>query len=813
MTPDTGQFTTEQIGSSLIRLTGRALMFDTEADQRKQLAETEARLADQQGDDERHRAEEDVDLHAVGQRDAARGHLAEAEDAWRRHFARGLIDRLASEKSLTDALIEAREERSAAEQRVSGLITGLESLKAETDLPKRAERAESDHQSAKQSLEDAKLIERELQVQAGQLRDHVEELRTDATGWHGTSPQDAASAVSESQAALETALGAKAVADESLRITQDELDAVSSGGGGHAELALRVLKEAGIEAVALMDATVIADHARSSWEPRLSLYSGAVVVDNSLLDQALTAAARLSGAVLVAGSSDGKALPDGIKATDARAVAFLQLLARRHDAVGDPERAIDSELGVHVIGGFDPPISGRQARVEAARAARQRLTKAALTCEEEVVRCRTTVTSSEEELARANAATELPIRAKKLEAAERAAADATHSIDALAQTEKTAFTALIDASARLQNHETEIKTIASKLDLARAAHDKAKLREGDVESRLSNLNLTYWRSGWGSEEDTARELLADDRRDDATLRKIASEALNDALHALDIDRDGKNAPNPDIAAAARKRRMIEESAESGRAVATLDEVALPLRDWLDSHQENDQVTADRIERNRARRTEELNYLREECASTRTGLAQIQDAIEQRIEQSLSEISDELDRLNRDAGGFGAELKWHSRRPQGPTDLWRWEITPCWKRSHHGRMLPYDNQTNTAQEKLFTVHLVLAALLASSNPQGRVLILDELGDSLGISHRRDVLEAIAATARAKDITVLGTCQDAVLPDAAAVCGEIIYFEYPSKAQALNRPTRMFGFDADRSRVELTADALRSGRPLF
>lgn len=44
-------------------------------------------------------------------------------------------------------------------------------------------------------------------------------------------------------------------------------------------------------------------------------------------------------------------------------------------------------------------------------------------------------------------------------------------------------------------------------------------------------------------------------------------------------------------------------------------------------------------------------------------------------------------------------------------------------------------------------------------------------------------------------------------------ELIYFEYPSHEEALNRPTRMFGFDDNRDRVELTADALRSGRPLI
>jgi hypothetical protein len=33
-------------------------------------------------------------------------------------------------------------------------------------------------------------------------------------------------------------------------------------------------------------------------------------------------------------------------------------------------------------------------------------------------------------------------------------------------------------------------------------------------------------------------------------------------------------------------------------------------------------------------------------------------------------------------------------------------------------------------KLFSIHLVLASLLAAPYPRGRILILDELADSLG-----------------------------------------------------------------------------------
>jgi hypothetical protein len=263
---------------------------------------------------------------------------------------------------------------------------------------------------------------------------------------------------------------------------------------------------------------------------------------------------------------------------------------------------------------------------------------------------------------------------------------------------------------------------------------------------------------------------------------------------------------------ARRRSLMQEDPERGRVPATLQEVAGPLRDFLDTHHDADLVIEERVTRSREQRAAELELAVEETQRLDSALATLQDGVEQRIRQALETISTEYDRLNRESGWYGADLHIEARRPEGATDRWHWSVTPRWKRSANGRPLPYDNQANTAQEKLATVQLVLAALLAAPNPRGRVLVLDELGDSLGVSHRREVLKEIAQTAQTKGVTVLGTCQDSVMADAAHHCGELIYFEYPSHQEALNRPTRMFGFDNSRARVELTADALRSGRPV-
>jgi hypothetical protein len=109
--------------------------------------------------------------------------------------------------------------------------------------------------------------------------------------------------------------------------------------------------------------------------------------------------------------------------------------------------------------------------------------------------------------------------------------------------------------------------------------------------------------------------------------------------------------------------------------------------------------------------------------------------------------------------------------------------------------------------LLAIHLVLAALFAATAARGpdvgRVLILDELGDSLGDYHREAVLHALSRTATEAAITMLGTCQDGVLEDAARHRGLLLYFQFRDPSDILNAPTRVFGSTHDGSVVEQTA----------
>ncbi|MGW0516153.1 hypothetical protein [Crossiella sp. NPDC003009] len=116
---------------------------------------------------------------------------------------------------------------------------------------------------------------------------------------------------------------------------------------------------------------------------------------------------------------------------------------------------------------------------------------------------------------------------------------------------------------------------------------------------------------------------------------------------------------------------------------------------------------------------------------------LQDMIEQRIESILKRVSAAFHRLDEERGGCGAQIAFVPQRPQGPGE-WAWEVVPRWKRSRSGAFVPYREVANGAQVKVYAVQLVLAALLSDVETHGRVLVLDELGNSLGEVNRKDVL---------------------------------------------------------------------------
>lgn len=842
---DTGAFRPQDIGAALVRLTGRNEALETEQAQRRTLAgELEAFDTVIKAHASKWTDEEEV-LKGVVVRKKVRSLLAEGQQLWRQHFARGLLDALTRKAGHERAVAAAQESLEEARADVLSKQIAEAGLAEDEDVRERASAAEEAFRTAEEKLRERLGVETSLTTTVALLRKQLADLERLGAVRNRYDVSTAEENLKSARALRAEAVGRRTVALRELERLDSELEDAVHGRSGAAGECLKLLTDAGVGAKGLLDSMEVAESHRDLWEARLQPWRDAVCVAHGAADLALPALASQPGAVLIVGGADPDepTLPDGVLAAPPAAVPFLTTLQERSVKI-DPElgNAVhDPALRTFVLAGFSSPITGRvhliaalTGRRDAARDELQQAESAATLADE-------LEEEADRDLVAAKAAEQYRAAVERIRTVETAELPALReALVLLEEKRETTLAAHTAAQGALQSLKSARAQARHERELAETELTRATLDVGTAERALADVKVEYWRLEFGGSAEAARQILnwgtdhAEDdearmvarppsvaldpdkpveKRTQDTLAIRANDRLTEIVTLLEIDRaNGDGAPTLDIAEAVskRERQTDAEGAQLARDALRFSALAGALQAWLLQGAERDELAEEQITLAREQRTQEMTFTEARLNGLRNSLANIQDSLEQRIESNLKAIDTALDALNR-VEGFGAGIQWEVLRPQKYDDTWTWKVTPMWRRSPGGRMLPYNNATNSAQEKLFSVHLVLAALLASPNPQGRVLILDELGDSLGEEHRRDVLTAVSKVARDYGITVLGTCQDAVMPDAAAYCAEILYFCYPSKAEALNLPTRMFGFDGNRERVELTVEQLGSARP--
>lgn len=796
-----GSFSRTQIGAALVALAARQDILDDDRASRASLGQSERDLEELRAGQERRERDYQAQLQALDGRDRARQLLQEARRDWETHDARRYLD-------LFDERQVKLGELSRAEELATGLAKNVRVAEARVAAFTDAHRVEEAHAQAASHLAEAEqrleeAIERQVvaansvEVARGALRD----AEVTAAGWSGGGPEESERLEREAAEALADAERKAAIAAASVEAARKELERAYAG-QSDAAAALAALEGARVGAVGLLDSVTCSDHAV---EPLLWPYRDAVVVAPGDFDRALHALSETPWAMIVSGEEGDIATP-GFAESPPAARTFLARLASRTVGATGPDRASDEELGLTVIAG-DEPLAGRSARV---RAAQKRLAEAETTlAKAEAARSEAALiaearSDDHRRSTAAERASEIVLTLKELEA-ELDEARTKRAEHALARD---------GARERERALEIELRAFGAARDAAQEGAERAKealAREQELLREISDAVLAFddqlsqAERAWPHGIEEARTRCAEDGRDEGRLRNAANDALTEALYALGMRRDLDEAPTDELLEAWRKRREDENA-------TPFPVLAVPLGDYLDEHSDRDLVLRERLDEERAKRAEALEAADLEASQWRNAVARTGDAVEASIEAALTAIEVQFDRLDQEAGGFGAKLEIEITPPALLTDSWRFSVTPMWRRSPDGRMVPYTAPTNSAQDKLYTVNLVLAALLSVPNPEGRILILDELGDSLGHEHRREVLRAIAATAQAKEVTVLGTCQDDVLHDAADFTQEIVFFEYPDNRELLNRPVRLFGYDPQGSRIELTREAVLRGRPV-
>lgn len=835
---EAGTYSPDRIGDALITLSGRSSVLELDKNQRKALEDKRVKYALALEHHDKALAREETMLQEAEARTELRRKVRSAETDRRAALARTLLNEAARQSS-AQALLPRT---AAILQETTGHLEQLRIQRtAAANLAELERTCHTAEEAKDERLADwtgAQVEESLLAAELTKAHRAVEEARTLSATHTGE-----ASHILEAQLATLGQQKAEAeitrgIAQRDARHYAEQLRKAEHGHAGLVGQVLEALAAKNITGFGLHDQIEVDDQTRDAWETALHPWRDAVCVARDDLPEALRALKTLPGAVLVTEHTDetttagsppahDTAWPTGILAAPAHAHHFLHALAgHNHWTQTPPHTSVDT-LGVHIVGAFPTPVVGRAALCAHLHACQEAAVHSCREAEKLLERLARRITLLEAELKRAQAAEALPQLLKDhsqaterltqrrqglpgvktlFDLAEEAWAKAKADLrgrkqridDLDRQIRETT-----DARTRCDAEHLEQKTIIEQ-DAARAA--EAALGE-DAEAARTLLN---WPADWLPAHHTA--LLTEapqppaaprgeptvEQRSATHLRMAATSTVNGCLVALDLQSRTSGYPTLALSHVSR----LDDADPTAKA-----EAALPaLSDWLtDTEAADADVHAD-VEKVRRDRQKENEFIARSVEALAEELRHTQEVITQRVAGALDNINTALDGLNREANGFGAELHYQIDPPTDTDHSWRCSVTPRWRRNPNGPMLSYDTVTNTAQEKLFSIHLVLAALLAAPHAQGRTLILDELGDSLGQEHRREVLSAITKVATAHGITVLGTCQDTLMRDVAPVCGQILYFQYPSKSDYLNRPTRMFGYDHQAGRVELTAEQL-------
>lgn len=798
-----GGFGPEEIGDELVRLAGRQDILEDDLAQRSELDEVSRLLAERQQEVVERERQYERQLSELDNRDSARRLLHSAQFEWASHDARRLVDLLDARGEKQTASDTELDRRSSLDEQLAAAQTAIAQLADDTELRRRHGKAVEELGLAQAAHETAKDALRAARAETETRREQVLALRAEADGWTGD-PAAAEQAAERAAAHVADRERELAVAEADLRRAQEALRQAEQG-RGDAATALDRLDAAGVPAVGLLDGVELEFVGRREIEPLMWSYRDAVVVEQAYADAALAALADEPWATVISGPADAE-LPSGVSACPPGARQFLHTLAGRSHAHDNPARVSDPELSLTVLSGSEA-LTGRDARVRASRA---RVDKAKTALDDAIGgrdRAALVAGDANDDLRRARAAAVLPEADEALRLSEERIGTTTETLTGAESQLASAKKAERDLDVVLIGLDAERERAEERVGTAHQAITEHEAALAGLWSELQALgdSIDAAEAAWGGTEQAARERCDQVGRDATTLRNRANSALQEALFAIGMRRDEDHAPTDELLAAWRARQSDERD-------TPFPLLAGPLGEYLAMTAEQDEVLRARIEEDRAEIAEALAASEANVIEARAGLERIQDAIHSQIETEIHRIGEQFARLDVEAGGFGARLELEIRPPVDATDKWRWLVTPMWTRTPDGSFVPYTAPTNSAQDKLYTVHLVLAALLAVPDPAGRVLVLDELGDSLGAEHRRDVLRAIAETAHAKGITVLGTCQDDVLHHAAEFTQEIVFFEYASKRDLINRPVRLFGYDPQGQRVELTRDAVLGGHPV-
>lgn len=794
-----------RIGSELIVLLGMDHLIEGERRLRSSLADAAEKLQARISEREHHERDWSLRLSDIEARDSARASIAEGHALWRRRTARRLLDAIANEQRIRTDADELAKRRETSHSLLTDARERLELLSDSEGLEAAAEAARREWTKADEALQGANSGLAEINASLRQIASTISARTTEALAAPPGLASDAAeSAVDDAEAKRRLAIEAEGAAKREREQARDRLVEIAEHGDVD-PATLDALRTAGVPTRVLLDLIEVDQSERNQWEPLLAPWRGALLIGPEHLQRAL--AVSPPGTVLVVEDDAVLSAPSGVVAPTGAHRFLLTLLDRSAPPF------TDEVAGVVVGGNFEHELCGRDAAIQRARSALD----IAEALHEQAASVRERADGDHELATKVRSAVrarEEVVTARERERAlQTDLAPVIESIDTAKAAVGIAHDALVNAEAGARSHAQNRSFIVDEINQLEERDDGLARELEALDAEMKANDIGGWRSAWGGSDDSAVDELTGDERVESTFRRRAAECLTEALVRIGVDiRTGQGAPTAAIEEVIRTRHGLDDETAVGPEHRRFDIVVRPLVDWLDDLAVDDATFREEIEAERARWNESINAASSERDEQQGNLDRHRDMVSRQLEVAFEAVSDRYTELDLAADGYGARLAVRNTPPQTPTDLWTWEITPEWRRAPGGRFVPYTRQANSAMQKQHRTHLVLAALLASENPAGRVLIIDEAGNDFGREHLRQVLSAFARVASTHGVTVIAACQDKVLEEVAALghARMLLWFERLSDSSPLCRPARVWGFDPDGGRIELTRPAVEAGR---
>ncbi|MFP8887938.1 coiled-coil domain-containing protein [Streptomyces mangrovi] len=802
------------IGRSLIALSGMTSLLEEEDNLRGQALQHQISLEKAQAEHAQALLAEEQVMSGVRAREDARLALQRGHEAWRRYLAASYRDAHHSDQNIAAAMDEERHAAETAEALVRNAEDRLNSLGSAEELAIQESKTRQRWSEAQQLVGELSAKLTELATRQAVLRTQRTALLPQVQGWDGSDCTTTAAYLKQRQREQVKAELQRGEAEDTVTRVRTHLRNVEQGRSGQAGRAIDLLSEHRIPAHGLLDQINLDETARPAWEPRLAPWEDAIVVAPEHEDTARCLLhAALPGAQIISFDVEQEPLPEGIHSA-LNVARFLGTLQQRLTPSADGLAVRDQALALTVTGGFPAALAGREARLRQARADLAAAEQAFTEATEAVTVSTAALTLAQTQHAAAQAAEELARLGTQENDLQIKIDDLSSRVTQATRDEQDLQQTWQKSVARHASHEQLLANAKLTLEGASKALKERHRTLAALDRQRSQVAASQWQRQWGATlEDAAR--LLDQTSDQArssrptALRRQAEDGLRRAYEHYGVDGTPGADVGQDLRTGEEMMQAFADTDPTGLPSLTFADVAAPLDNRLTGHRDQDEVAAARISHDQHAREQAIAELTNGVATSARNLETLQDMIEKHLDGLFAQISAAFNDLDLRSDGHGAKLEHISVRPQGAGD-WQWQVIPRWKRSRNGGYISYRENANSAQVKVHAILLVLAALLADSQPQGRVLILDELGNSLGEVNRKDMLAALRDVARDQRLTILGTCQDSVLADAADVCGELLWFVHASAADIINQPTSAWAFDSNGARTQLTEDWITAGR---